>query len=215
MTLASTVDNDVLIKLARYRLLRIDSLAGVLPATTGVLSSARFVARSRLERGCPAGHLQEALDGLRAYLAATEALDPTPAEVDLALTLEDEAQRRGVALDHGESQLAAITLLRDLRLLATGDKRALEALGVLAEAVTDLEGLRGRAVCLEQIASHLVTALGLDPVRRAVCSDPTADRALTICCQCRSDDTSVADVLEALRSYIEDLRRVSRGTLTA
>ena len=213
MTVESTVDNDVLIKLARYGLLGAGILAAVLPPAVGVLSSARYVAENRLKRGCPAPQLEAALAQLRAYLSSAEALEPSPAEIEFALELEDEAQRRGLALDAGESQLASITLSRGVRVLATGDKRALNAFAQLAEAVTRLGALRGRALCLEQLAVHLVTTLGLEPVRRAVCADPTADRALTICFQCRSQAVGSADVLGALLSYIEDLRRSCQGLL--
>lgn len=95
-------------------------------------------------------------------------------------------------VDPGEAQLFAVAA-QDALLVATGDKRALNAL-------KDIEGfadaLSGRIVVLESILLALCERLGTEVVRRRIRSVAETERTLAICFS-----NSVKDPREALESY--------------
>lgn len=204
MTCVDVVDNDVVLKLARYRLLG-DAARGQ-AGPTGVLAAARFVVASRIRRDVVAERQEGLLADLQAYLAHAEILEPSDVELRLALSLEDAAVSRGLPLDVGESQLFAIAVTRGVPELRTGDKRAAEALEELARAGLLPPGHEHLIVCFEQVMLGLLRTLGLETCRPRVCSDQAADRAVTACFACASLPT-VEDVVTGLHSYIHDLRR--------
>lgn len=198
------VDNDVVLKLARYRLLAGTALSP--PGATGVLAPARFVVASRIRRDVAPERQPDVLAELEAFLAQAEALEPSEAELRLALSLEDEAARAGLALDVGECQLFAIATSRGVPRVCTGDKRAAEALEDLAGAGVLPPGHEHLIVCFEQVMLGLLRSLGLDDCRPRVCADRAADRAISACFACASSP-STEDVVTGLRSYIRDLGR--------
>ncbi|WP_043598644.1 hypothetical protein [Cellulomonas flavigena] len=203
----SAVDNDVLIKLARYQLLShlaFTKVAGEEPPL--VLGAARFVARKRIERHAPPDVKDAALADLTAFLDGVALDEPSGAELSLALRLEDAAQATGLQLDAGESQLVAMQVLRGLDRLLTGDKRALGALEDLFGGHQELRALAGSAVCFEQVLALLIEHAGFDECRRRVCTDPTADRAASICLGFAGADRDESTARAALQSYIQHLR---------
>lgn len=197
------VDNDVVIKVACYALvdetLAATTLARTPPAMLGV---GRFVARGRLARDRRVRDRARALDALERLLSVVVPLEPEERETSLAAELEAGAIRLNVELDGGESQLIAMLMTRGCPLLVTGDKRAVAALAALAVA-----GLSGRVACLEQVLADVVRVRGADAVRAAVCSEPGADTALSLCFGCSSaKPPNEPAVLDALSSYAEHLR---------
>lgn len=202
MICVDVVDNDVVLKLARYRLLA--GTARGPKGATGVLAAARFVVASRIRRDVVAERQLDMLAELEAYLAHAEVLEPSDAELRLALSLEDEAARGGFALDVGESQLFAIAVTRGVPKLSTGDKRAVGALEDLARAGVLPPGHEHLIVCFEQVMLGLLRSLGLENCRPGVCADQAADRAVAACFACASSPTT-EDVVTGLRSYVRDL----------
>lgn len=203
----SAVDNDVLIKLARFQLLShlaFAKVAGEEPPL--VLGAARFVARKRIEKQAPPGVKDAALADLMTFLDGIAPDEPSNAELALALRLEDNAQSTGLQLDAGESQLVAMQVLRGLDRLLTGDKRALGALEDLLDAHQELVALTGAAVCFEQVLASLIEHAGFDECRRRVCADPTADKAASICLGYCGEDGGESAAQAALQSYIQHLR---------
>ncbi len=199
----AAVDNDILIKAACYRLQ--DTLLG---ASFGVLGAARFVVAGRLARMPLMGERQEAQDAAADLIARSVVLEPSDAELTLAAELETLAQRQGLELDAGESQLAAIVAERDVGQLSTGDKRAIRAFEQLLDALPALAALAGRIRSLEQLVDDLVGRLeSPDDVAKAICAEPTVDKALTICARCHTPppDGPAID-REGLASYIRQLR---------
>lgn len=199
----AAVDNDILIKAACYRLQ--DALLG---ASFGVLGAARFVVAGRLARMPLTGERQGAQDAAADLIARSVDLEPSDAELILAAELETLAQRQGLELDAGESQLAVIVAGRDIRQLCTGDKRAIRALEQLLDSLPALAALAGRIRALEQLVDDLVGRVqNPDDIAKTICAEPTVDKALTICARCHTPppDGPAID-RDGLASYISRLR---------
>jgi hypothetical protein len=196
----------VLIKLACY------SMLGELLAmyggrsSVGILGAARYVVGDRLRRDDRVLDRERAATDWRAFLDDAEELEPSPQAVELATELEETASGVGLSLDVGESLLCAVTVERLVPHLLTGDKRAIEAMEVLIRSTEKLKPLAGRVVCLEQLVGALTAALGEAKVRAAVCSEPRADRTISVCFQCTRATGGRLDP-DGLPSYIGELRK--------
>jgi hypothetical protein len=212
------VDNDVLHKGAFFQLLS-ELLRAVADAEgCGVLGQARFVVGKRLRKRPPTQGAEAALAYLERAFAGVDIIEPTPQEIAAAAELEVAAQRLAVALDSGESLLAAVACSRKLSRLFTGDKRAIEALEILLrQQVARVEHLIGRLVCLEQgfvwmLARELTT---IAVCREAICREKAVDTALVICFSCSSPEIPDERCHEGLRAYIESLRAAAPQMLAA
>ena len=148
---AVAVDNDVLLKAACYGFtLRFWALPGDFPGV-GVLGAARFVLATAVARGSRVRDKAAATFALAEFFALAEVLEPTDSELGVAADLEQLAQRAGLELDVGESQLAAMVTGRGIPLLDTGDKRAVRGLEALIERSRTCAQLCARVRCLEQL----------------------------------------------------------------
>jgi hypothetical protein len=210
MASAVLVDNDVALKIACYSLvdetLKATTVGDVPPAMLGV---ARFVIRGRLARARDIVDAERACAAFERLLQASSLVEPDEGELAFAADLEAEAIRRDVELDGGESQLLAILATRGCRLLLTGDKRAIAAVAGIA-----LEQVARRIACLEQLIAHIIGMVGATAVRTAVCSEPTTDRAITLCFSCGEQTAPVdGDLLAALASYAGHVDRAAPGML--
>jgi hypothetical protein len=213
--ISAVVDNDVLIKGASYRLLdRALSLSQLGEGKRGILGAAPFVVRNRLNKRPPKHGALGAISSFEAVLPHFDLLEPSDAEAQLAAELEYEAQGLGTDLDTGESLLAAIVLARGISCFATGDKRAIAALGRLAEvSVSPTRGLVHRIACLEQLMLWLTAIYTTSLIKGAVCAEKEVDRALSICFSCSSPEVDETECLIALCSYIEDLKMLAGDLL--
>lgn len=211
MTSKAAVDNDVLLKLSCYAML--PGLAARLALEGGglVLGAARYVVRSRIQRG-QVPQPEVIVAEFEAFLASVETLEPTADEIALAAALEEIAARHVLELDAGESQLIAVLQLRMLSKVITGDKRAIAATSLLLSAGAPIDGVQGRLVSLEQLVVSLMADYGAAALREAVCAAQGVDRTLTICCACQSQDIGQEQILDGLSSYIGSLRTQS-GTV--
>ncbi|MCP4564148.1 MAG: hypothetical protein GY873_37500 [Bosea sp.] len=205
------LDNDIVMKVCCYGLqqetLDILTDCGRVPA---VLPVTRFVATDRLERSVPIEARTATLDRLASMLASLGVAEPDSGELQLAASFEAEAQRLNLELDIGESQLLAMLISRKLRLLVTGDKRAIRAIESVAGA-----SAAASLACLEQLTASLIERIGLANVLARICSNPSVDRALFNCFGCHSGGAEAAAVTEGLRSYIADLRSGASRVLIA
>lgn len=192
------LDNDIVLKTCAWKL--IDRLLAVTAAigSTSCLVVARYSIRSRLKRWRSLGDLEAASDCFEAHVDLIDWIEPTDAEIDLAADFETHALKLGRELDPGESQLAAIAIMRASRLMVTGDKRAIVALAEVAAG-----GLDGRVACMEQVLATLCETTGADAVRNGVCSEPGADRTAAVAFSCNG---ASSDARSALSSYIGHLR---------
>jgi hypothetical protein len=208
-SLAVATDNDVLLKAVCYGLTAdFWPGAGVL-RTVFVLGAARYVVAQRVGRATLRKPRAEARAEFLSLLASVTELEPTIEEIGLAASIEVAAQRAGVALDAGESQLTAVVILRAIPVLETGDKRAIRAVDVLLDQADPLPLVGVRLRCLEQIVWRLVSEPTIfDRVANAVCAESAVDRTMSICFGCFSPQRpSAAGVVAGLESYIDDLRR--------
>lgn len=210
----SVVDNDLVLKAVSYGLVK-----SFWPAagerSIGILGAARYVVgheidRASLNRGAPAAQVD-----LAGLLDEWEELEPTELEVELAAEIELFGQEQGLALDSGESLLAAIVVVRDVSLLETGDKRAITGLEEAARQLDSLSLLHGRVRCLEQIARRAARdESDFRSFSASVCAEPGVDKSLSICFGCFGG--SPADhptAHEALEQYIGDLRGLAPQVL--
>ena len=203
------VDNDVLLKAACYGLaLSFWGHAGGSPSA-GVLGSARFVLRHVVASGSRVRDKDSANRALEEFFAWAAVLEPTDAELNSAAALEQLAQRAGLELDVGESQLAAIVAARGIPFLDTGDKRAVRGLELLAESSHTCAVLSARVRCLEHL---LLLALEEHPdelasINAEICAEPDVNKAASICFGCYSDGAADPDeVRTGLNSYFASLR---------
>lgn len=211
--MTALVDADIVIKLARLVLMR--HTLDLLPAwadTPAILGATRFVARSRVERQASQTSRVVALASLNVFLRRALVVEPTRNELILAGRLEDEAQALDVALDTGESQLVAILCTRGARWMFTGDKRAMAALETLSQTIDELSALTGRVVAFEQLILDLSGIVGLAAVDSHVRNDPATDGAIRIVFR---PGRASGEMVEALNSYIRDLRRSCPTVLRA
>jgi hypothetical protein len=211
----AAVDNDIVLKASCYGASAILWPANKTPESVGVLGQARFVVSKRLRRMRLTGSVDDAVAELAQMLEHAVLLEPTKTEIILAADIEARAAEGSHELDSGESQLAAIVVSRGLPLLQTGDKRAIRGMEALLDVISELMGLAGRVMCLEQLVHAAVSRGSLDDLRGRVCREPAVDTALAMCFACQSPNPSANDVLEGLASYIEDLRRDALRVLVA
>ena len=140
-------------------------------------------------------------------------IEPTTDEQKLATSLETSAQRLALSLDAGESQLAAILILRGAPYLVTGDKRAITALEQLIDIDQQCAALTGKVFCLEQVVLKLIVCVSVAAVRSAICSEPAVDKTMSICFGCYSSEVASSSVTAGLQSYVNDLKSGARRAL--
>jgi len=202
------VDNDLILKSVCYGLAEAFWPEAELKSI-GVLGAARYVVRHEIDRASLNRGPEAAQSDLSLLLGRCKELEPTEEEISLAAEIELCGQENGLALDNGESQLAALVVTRDLRLLETGDKRAINGLEEARSHIEALDALRGRVRCLEQIARRAIDIEeDFGGFSTGVCAEPSVDRSLSICFGCFGDspaDRSTA--CEALDQYIREVRR--------
>jgi hypothetical protein len=215
MVAESLADADVLIKGACYDVLRkiADHLA--LESSITILGASRYTVPHHLERDSRISNHAAAIARWEDFLRSAREIEPTSEELALATEIEEAAAAGHLSVDVGESQLAAIAILRgSADLLLTGDKRAIRSLERLLEAISGLSRLAHRVGCLEQIIASLLNTTGVEEMAEGICSEAEVDVALATCFSCHSGAPCTLDsALEGLTSYIENLRADAPGIL--
>jgi len=207
--MTALIDNDILSKGSCYGLL--DELLSPLSVAGdpfGVLGAARFVVSKKILKKTLNKGSDAAIKILHDFLKRAVVLEPTEREQTMAAEFELAAQRAGVGLDVGESQLSAILVCRLVPLLLTGDKRAVQAIEQLLDSESRLAAISGKIKCLEQLVlDALIFSNDSDALRRAICAEVEVDKTLTICFSCKSHMGAGRNHTEGLQSYITDLRQ--------
>lgn len=201
--MTAAVDNDILLKGAGFGLLK--ELLSAIPAQVnevGVLRAAKFVVVDRLRKA----KLTDALVLFEQVIQQVQSLEPTESEAKFAAWMEYEALRANLNVDSGESLLCAITIKRAFAWLVTGDKRAIKSLEVLISSVVDITKLAGKVVFLEQLILRIIQDTNARIVQRAICAQPSLDKALAICFSCASPEVGPESWLQCLLSYVHDVR---------
>ena len=206
MPLDLFLDNDVIIKLARWGLLgEVRHLIG--ERVFDVLPTATWVVRGHLKDNVAALHEAEV------FIAQAVAIELTEEELALSTQIADASARFALPVDPGEGILFAAACHRGRGYLVTGEKRAIIGAEVLLKSVERLADLSGRFVCLEQLAIALVEGIGDSAVREKICADAEADKTLAICLGCASRNDDPASHAEGMLSYISDLRSAAPSLL--
>jgi hypothetical protein len=211
----AAIDNDILFKGACYGLLS-ELIATACSGTeeAGTLGSAKFVVAKKIEKNKLLRNRAVARAVLFEFLNRSETLEPTENEQNMAADLELAAQRLGINLDSGESQLCALLVFRALPLLMTGDKRAIATMEKLIDADSRLIALCGKVRCLEQLVYDALMRGNHVAFRTAVCAEPQVDKAMAICFSCTSHSVVLASIVEGLQSYVKALRMAATRVLS-
>lgn len=211
------VDNDILFKAACFglfeELILINRESG--ETSVGVLGAARYVIPKKIEKNVQVTFANAAKAAFQSFVDTAEIIEPTEEEQLMAADFELAAQRAAVALDSGESQLCSVLIVRGLRLLLTGDKRAIRALEQLLDTDTRLTALAGKVTCLEQLVLEPLSTENYSRFRTAVCREPAVDKTLSICFSCKGEEATFESTTAGLKSYISDLRSQANRILTS
>ncbi|MCP2729697.1 hypothetical protein [Limnofasciculus baicalensis] len=199
------IDNDALLKLARYGLLdQALALFKCTPTDVSVLPAAKYrllPAKNRL-RFCKD---EESAARLEAFFKTSNRLDAGLADPDLLDILNAVPN-----IDAGEALLFAVAANNRNTLVITGDKRSLEALCSYDSVAHVSKALAGRVVSVEVLFSMLAE-YRFTLIQELVRAKPDVDKTLNNV----FGVTVPADfesVKEGFASYISDLRRKT-GTL--
>lgn len=202
------IDNDALLKLARYGLLdETVVLFGCVPTNVRVLATAKyslFPAKNRL-RFCKD---EESAARLEGFLRTSKPLDAGLADPDLL-----DALNAVQNIDAGEALLFAVGATDGDTLVITGDKRSLTALCTNDSVAHASNALAGRVVSMEVLFLHLVEHQ-FAHVQECVRSKPDVDKALSIAFGVTAP-AALESVREALASYTNHLRAVTGALLYA
>lgn len=208
------VDNDVLLKISTYNAAaELFVVFAQKEHQVGALSVAQYVVEDLIRRRNRVTNKQNALEALALLSSVISWLEPTTDEVALAATYEEEAQKKSLSLDTGESLLLAMLILRMASLLLTGDKRAIYAI----EQLSNLIGghIAHRVACLEQLILSVLAQVDFEKFRTQICAEIAVDKTMSICFACLSNELKLDAALAALASYVGDLRKLAPNTLVA
>jgi hypothetical protein len=199
------IDNDALLKLARYGLLdEAIALFESTPTDVGVLATAKYrllPAKNRL-RFCKD---EESAARLETFLKTSNPLDAGLADPDLLDVLNAIPN-----IDAGEALLFAVGANKRDTLIITGDKRSLAMLCSYDSVADVSKALAGRVVSMEVLFSML-TEYQFPLIQERVRDKPDVDMTLKLV----FGVTVPADfesVKKGFNSYISDLRSRT-GTL--
>ena len=200
------IDNDALLKLARYGLLNeAIALFGCSKADVHVLATAKYVllpAQNCL-RFCKDA---ESTLRLENFLRTVKPIVVEPPELELLDRLNAVQN-----IDPGEALLLAVGATNRDMLLITGDKRALAALCSYNTVAPVANALAGRVVVMEVLFLMFVEHQFLY-IQECVRSKPDVDTALTI-----AFGVSIAADYDLVRgglsSYIQHLQTITRDLL--
>ena len=108
------VDNDVLYKGACYQLLAelLRAVAG--DDRCGILGQSRYVVSKKLRKRPPSRGIEAVIAYLEREFEKLDLIEPSRQEIAAAAELEFAAQQLAVALDSGESLLAAVSASRKI-----------------------------------------------------------------------------------------------------
>jgi len=203
------IDNDVILKLARWDLL------GQLPTLLSGdcnriyhLSTCFHALCGRPARMEKTGCDQASADRIRAFCSATTPITEMPDTSILELLTDIPG------IDVGEVQIFAIAAGDPEAITYMCDKRSLVALAASLTAVDVASLLAGRVKCLEQVMGEFILLVGVENIGNKVLTCfPIADTAITIAFRGYPGIRPEPQIWQALYSYYEDLRHATGALL--
>lgn len=206
MTRRLLVDNDALLKLARYGLLdALVTMSGVDVRDIRVLATAKYSLLSAKNRMLRCND-EDGANRLEEFLTRSDPLSPVDTDANLL-----DALSAIPSIDAGEALLLAAGASDYETLVITGDKRALAALCADSSIAQVADALAGRVVTLEVIFWQLVNK-DFSHTQSCVRSKPDVDKAISNVFGVSAPAT-IDSVREALASYINHLQGVTGGLL--
>jgi hypothetical protein len=200
------IDNDALLKLARYGLLNeVVVLFDCIPSNVRVLATAKYSllpASNRL-RLCED---EESASRLEEFLKVCTPLDVKPADLELFDMLNANQN-----IDAGESLLLTVGARDENALIITGDKRSLAALCSDESIAHISNALLGRIISMEILFLKLIEN-NFAHIQKCVRSKPGVDKAINIAFGV-TVPADLNSVREGLHSYIQHLRYVTGDLL--
>lgn len=206
------LDNDFLIKLARW-----DLLEGYLQAYQISVTDVRAIIslRRRLYFDPATRHKPNlkfcgtAIAAKRLFSFLTTVKPPIPTDPDFT------ALATGVEhFDDGEVVLVSALCAGGGQYVYTGDKRAIRAMASFRETEFDAK-FRNRVVCLEQAILAMIDHLGFVAVRQAIAADFAADDGIGLHCFSSGAQTSEEQVRSYLVTKVAALQLECGGILKA
>ncbi len=196
------VDNDVVIKLAEYELLiSLYDIVTTLGHNVHVLESLPYVVGvNNPDRANKVFTSASSLEQIRQFLSMVQ-----PARIMLASTLQVINSIDEPNLDEGELTLIGCAIESVEPGFCSGDKRAIRAVNKLVSAQT-LTFDHCIIIILEHTLKILIHAMDVGDVFERILRKPDVDKAVKLCFQGATADT-VAHVISALESYINDLKK--------
>ena len=193
------IDNDALLKLARYDLLdKVLEAFGFQYSDVSVLGAAKYVllpVKDRLRR-CKD---EASADRLETFLANVGTIDAAGANAEIVDALSAIPN-----IDPGEALMLALGASQEETYILTGDKRALTALGADQSLSAIHDALSGRILSLELLLAFLIEG-DFASVQALIRAQPAVDKALTNVFGV-SQPASLQSVRDALDSYVGHLR---------
>jgi len=197
------IDNDVILKLARWDLLEeLKVLLGGNPQTIFHLPTCVHALCGRPARMVKTGCDPESASRIREFCDQTQRLSPrVHSEVLELLAAVPE-------IDPGEVQIFAVASAEPTSFTYMCDKRSLVALSQARGLRTIAESLAGRVKCLEQVMAELILQEGIQEVGlKVMACNPIADQAITIAFKKHPNDLrEEVEIWEALQSYYRNLQ---------
>lgn len=195
-------DNDIIKKLACFDLTgEILAALGVAAADIFVLNTASHVLTSeRMRRRMDAASFQR----MKAFLATVQIIQTVPNADEMAALIEQPT------IDAGEAVLFSVAPQVADSVLATGDKRSLEALACAGATsgglLQDLnQRLAGRVMSFELILERILLQFGFEAIRGKLIAGRDYDRTTAIILG-SALDANEQSFRAGLASYIGDLR---------
>lgn len=201
------VDNDIIHKLARLKLL--SQLVDVLSCKNDdifVLPSARFYF-----------NLHKPTEGKRKFGEETFSLIETFVNQVKALTTEEPTIEHAAALadipgiQTGEQLLYGVAASSPDIIVVTGDKVSIKALATTPKCTNVAALLKNRVICLEQIIQKLILRNGYDAVQEAFIVVPDCDKGLKLIFGLAKKPES--HVRDGLDSFVGELRKLQNSLL--
>lgn len=102
----------------------------------------------------------------------------TDNEKRLSAAISAASQSHGLFFDAGEAMLASVAIHRGLPFVATGDKRAIASLPLLALHVAEIKELRGKLLPLEYLLLQAIRSRGLAALHARIDGGKNCDAAV-------------------------------------
>lgn len=198
------VDNDIVLKLARLKLLNDAAEAlGLAPDNTRRLGALPYIAKRNLKNEPDV--LKTVLEFCDTYPAISGGEDDPKLLAEIS---------RSPKIDGGEARLFAIAAGDKNVVVITGDKRSVVALAEERKLRAVAGRIEGRIELLETVVKRLIEAKGFEVIRQHVLRRLDVDQTLAVAFDTQESDAET-HCLGALASEVARIEKVHSGLIRA